>query len=79
MDSPIFKNPPRFPRSDSELRAVSQYVPVPSASGVSASEVVPAPSLFEVAPAPPVVPETALAVPSEGASGINCNKGAAAP
>ncbi|XXG83915.1 hypothetical protein AAC387_Pa10g1557 [Persea americana] len=74
MDSPLFKDPPRFPRSDSELRAVSQYVPVPSAS-----EVAPAPSSLEVAPAPPVVPETASAVPSESATGTNCNKGAAAP
>ena len=65
MDSPIFRNPPRFPRSDSELRAVSQYVPVPSAS--------------EVAPAPPAVPETASAVPSESATGTDCNKEAAAP
>ncbi|XXG81190.1 hypothetical protein AAC387_Pa09g1886 [Persea americana] len=74
MDSTLFKNPPRFPRSDSELRAVSQYVPVPSAS-----EVAPAPSSLEVAPATPVVPETASAVPSESATGTNCNKGAAAP
>ncbi|XXG54909.1 hypothetical protein AAC387_Pa03g2677 [Persea americana] len=69
-DSPIFQNSPRFPRSDSELRVVSEFVPVPSSS-----EVPPAP----VTPAPPVAPETASAVPSESATGTNCNKGAAAP
>ena len=63
-DSPIFQNSPRFPRSDSELRAVSEFAPVPSAS--------------EVPPAP-VVAETASAVPSESAAGTNCNEGAAAP
>ena len=74
MDSPIFWNPPRFPRSDSELRAVSEYAPVPSAS-----EVAPAPSALEVAPTPLVVPETASAVPSESATETDCNKEAAAP
>lgn len=69
-DNPIFQNSPRFPRSDSELRAVSEFTP-----GPSASEVPPAP----VAPAPPVVAETASAVPSESAAGTNCNEGAAAP
>ncbi|KAJ8629333.1 hypothetical protein MRB53_022656 [Persea americana] len=69
-DSPIFQNSPRFPRSDSELRAVSGIAP-----GPSASEVPPAP----VAPASPVVPVTAPAVPSESAAGTNCNEGAAAP
>ncbi|XXG50258.1 hypothetical protein AAC387_Pa02g4303 [Persea americana] len=69
-DSPIFQNSPRFPRSDSELRAVSGIAPVPSAS-----EVPPAPA----APAPPAVPEAAPTVPSESAAGTNCNKGAAAP
>ncbi|XXG60850.1 hypothetical protein AAC387_Pa04g2660 [Persea americana] len=65
MDSPIFWNPPRFPRSDSELRAISEFAPAPSAS--------------EVALAPPVVPETAPAVPSESATGTDCNHEAAAP
>ena len=74
VDSPIFQNSPRFPRSDSELRAVSEFAPVPPAL-----EVASAPSSLEVAPAPPVVPETASAVPSESATGTNCNKGAAAP
>ena len=73
-DSPIFQNSPRFPRSDSELRAVSEFAPVPPAS-----EVASAPSSLEVAPAPPVVPATASAVPSESVTGTNCNKRAAAP
>ncbi|XXG88793.1 hypothetical protein AAC387_Pa12g0959 [Persea americana] len=74
IDSPIFWNPPRFPCSDSELRAVSEFAPVPSAS-----EVALAPSALEVAPAPLVVPETASAIPSESATGTDCNKEAAAP
>ena len=74
VDSPIFRDPPRFPRSDSELRAVSEVAPAPSAS-----EVAPAPSASEVAPAPLVVPETASAVPSESATGTDYNKEAAAP
>ncbi|XXG88079.1 hypothetical protein AAC387_Pa12g0338 [Persea americana] len=69
-DSPIFQNSPRFPRSDSELRAVSGIAPAPSAS-----EVPPA----TVAPAPPVVPKAAPAVTGKSAAGTSCNKGAAAP
>ncbi|XXG54106.1 hypothetical protein AAC387_Pa03g2072 [Persea americana] len=74
MDSPIFRNSPRFPRSDSELHAVSEFAPAPSASGVAL-----APPALEVAPAPLVIPETASAVPSESATGTACNKEAAAP
>ncbi|XXG87329.1 hypothetical protein AAC387_Pa11g2042 [Persea americana] len=69
-DSPIFQNSPRFPRSDSELRAVSGIAPAPSASEVPPATVV---------PAPPVVPEAAPAVPGESAAGTSCNEGAAAP
>ena len=69
-DSPIFQNSPRFPRSDSELRAVSGIAPAPSASEVP---------LATVAPAPPVAPEAAPAVPSKSAARTNCNKGATAP
>ena len=45
----------------------------------STSEVAPTPSALEVAPAPLVIPETASAVPSESATGTDCNKEAAAP
>ncbi|XXG77672.1 hypothetical protein AAC387_Pa08g1780 [Persea americana] len=69
VDNPIFRNPPRFPRSDSEQRAVSEFAPAPFAS-----EVTPAPSASEVTPAPLVVPETASAFPSDSATGTDCTE-----
>eukprot|EP00268_Persea_americana_P011564 TRINITY_DN14880_c0_g2_i1.p1 TRINITY_DN14880_c0_g2~~TRINITY_DN14880_c0_g2_i1.p1 ORF type:complete len:262 (+),score=52.76 TRINITY_DN14880_c0_g2_i1:218-1003(+) len=81
VDSLIFRNPPKFPRSDSELRVAAS--PLPAFLPQAPPEVIEAPpevsSVSEVAPAPPVVPETASAVPSKSASGIDCNMEAAAP
>ena len=75
-NSPIFRNPPNFPRSDSELQAISSPLPGPSSQACpevsAASEVPPkappiASAVSEAPPAPEVVlaPLEASAVISE--------------